>query len=375
MSTLEVRIRDKMNFFLHRKQVTLPCLKDELTGLQTKFAQLRCDTEPRLWYDVRERVDALTREVEDIELDREQTEYLLDIIPFVKAAYDELGHSVEDSDSDTDQTAVPDALRSTVHVNRVVKHGKIYSDYMSRVEKTPTTFKKPSVQRVDICPHCGSHDVVDETATSAYICRKCAIITTYLGNTRANLTYEQDCELDHTKAFSYKKISRFNEIISQFQARQNVDIPDDVMGQLRAEIKKLRLHKSSDITPKRIRQLLKKLDHQKFYSSTIHICKLLGGETPPPMTPELEDRLRQMFLQTLDPFDKIIKTRKEVVKDRQNYLSYPYSIYKLLEILGEKQYMQHFSQYLLKSTDKLYVQDRMWKAVCGELNWTFTRTV
>lgn len=376
MSTLEVRIRDKMQFFEHRKHVLLPGMKQELHKLRTDFGGLSFKQAPREWYDLRDRVDSLAKEVQDVESDREMHEYLLDIIPFVKTAYDG-GAAGSDSDDEEADQHVPEALRQAVQVSKVVKHGTTFSRYMAQVEKVSTQAKprRKAGSHAYSCDNCGSYDVVDDTATSALICRACASVSTYLGDTRANLTYEQDCELDHTKAFSYKKISRYNEIISQFQARQNVDIPDELIGQLKAELKKLRLDRSSDITPKKIRALLKKLDMQKYYSCTIQICKELGGDIPPTMTPELEDKLRQMFLQTLDPFDKIIKTRKEVVKNRQNYLSYPYAIFKLLEILGETAYMKHFSQNLLKSTEKLYVQDRIWRAICAELEWPFTRTV
>jgi hypothetical protein len=375
MSSLEVKIRDKMQFFQHRKQALLPSMKEDLQRLRSEFEEASFQQAPRDWYDLRDRVASLDKEVQDVESDREMHEYLLDIIPFVRMAYD--SNAVQDSEEEDVGRHVPDTLKAAVQVSKVVRHGTTYSRYLVEVEKAPAEprTKREPVSKAYSCGNCGGYDVVDETASSAMICRTCAAVTTYLGDTRANLTYEQDCDLDHTKAFSYKKISRYNEIISQFQARQNVEIPDEVIGQLKAELKKLRLKRSSDITPKKVKQLLKKLDMQKYYSCTVQICKELGGDIPPTMTPELEDKLRQMFLQTLDPFDKIIKTRKEVVKNRQNYLSYPYAIFKLLEILGEEPYMRHFSQNLLKSTEKLYVQDRIWRAICAELDWPFTRTV
>lgn len=379
MTTLEVRMRDKMEFFAHRKKVTLPQLQEQLEAAKAALDSIRFDKNSNKWYEQHDLIQELTREVDDIASDREQNEYLLDIIPFVKAVYCN-GHHLPEEQHDSLPAApepasdiLPLSLQGTVHVGKGHKHGSLYAEYMSNVEKVHTPSQnKPTCSTIDTCPACGSDDVVDDTAGSQMICKTCAVSSTYMGNTRANLTYEQDCDREHTRTFSYKKISRFTEIISQFQARQNVDIPDEVIGQLQAELKKLRLTKRSDITPKRVHTLLKKLEMQQYYSSRVHICKLLGGEAPPTLTPELEDKLRRMFLQTLDPFEKIRKANN-IVKGRTNFCSYPYVIYKMMEMLGKTEYLQYFS--LLKSTDKLYNQDRLWKAICTELNWKFVKTV
>lgn len=43
------------------------------------------------------------------------------------------------------------------------------------------------------------------------------------------------------------------------------------------------------------------------------------------------------------------------------------------ELLGEDQYLPCFP--LLKSREKLYVQDQIWKKICEELKWQFIPTV
>jgi hypothetical protein len=43
------------------------------------------------------------------------------------------------------------------------------------------------------------------------------------------------------------------------------------------------------------------------------------------------------------------------------------------ELLGEDQYLPHFP--LLKSAQKLYEQDKIWRCICGELRWEFIPSV
>ena len=45
------------------------------------------------------------------------------------------------------------------------------------------------------------------------------------------------------------------------------------------------------------------------------------------------------------------------------------------EILGEDEMLEQFTLPLLKSRDKLSVQDKIWKGICKELDWEFIPTI
>ena len=85
------------------------------------------------------------------------------------------------------------------------------------------------------------------------------------------------------------------------------------------------------------------------------------------MSQELEARLRLMFYNIQKPFEK---HRPE---DRKNFLSYSYVLYKFCELLGEDDFLPCFP--LLKSKEKLYKQDEIWKSICAELRWGFYKTI
>jgi hypothetical protein len=85
------------------------------------------------------------------------------------------------------------------------------------------------------------------------------------------------------------------------------------------------------------------------------------------MNQALEDRLRLMFNHIQKPFEK------HRPQDRKNFLSYSYVLYKFCELLGEDDYLPCFQ--LLKSKEKLYKQDQIWKKICQELSWEYIKTI
>ena len=85
------------------------------------------------------------------------------------------------------------------------------------------------------------------------------------------------------------------------------------------------------------------------------------------MPQELEDKLRLMFHAIQAPFEK------HKPENRKNFLSYSFCLYKLCELLGHDEYLPCFP--LLKSKEKLYVQDQIWFKICDELRWQAIKTV
>lgn len=70
-----------------------------------------------------------------------------------------------------------------------------------------------------------------------------------------------------------------------------------------------------------------------------------------------------MFAQVQQPWDE---TKPPT---RCNFMNYKHCIHKMLELLGEDQYLKHFP--LLKAPSKRYDQDQMWKKMCEKLQWEY----
>lgn len=164
--------------------------------------------------------------------------------------------------------------------------------------------------------------------------------------------------------YAYKRINHFREILAQFQAKETTLIEDDVMDNIKRQIKKERITLDK-LTNKKTKQILKKLGYNKYYEHIPFIKNKLGIK-PPTMSIELENKLCNLFLEIQKPYAKFCPN------DRVNFLNYYYTIFKLCELLGEDQYLSHFS--MLKDSVKRMEQDEIWKKICGELNWEFIPT-
>jgi hypothetical protein len=85
------------------------------------------------------------------------------------------------------------------------------------------------------------------------------------------------------------------------------------------------------------------------------------------MSREVEEKLRYMFKEIQPSF------QKNCPKDRSNFLSYSYILYKFFELLELDEYKIYFP--LLKSRDRLISHDQIWKKICDYLRWEFIQSV
>ena len=85
------------------------------------------------------------------------------------------------------------------------------------------------------------------------------------------------------------------------------------------------------------------------------------------MTRETEEKLLHMFKEIQPSF------QKHCPKNRRNFLSYAYVLYKFCELLEFDDFLKSFP--LLKNRDKLYLQDKIWEQICIDMNWQFLRSI
>jgi hypothetical protein len=245
----------------------------------------------------------------------------------------------------------------------------IFFEYLKEVEDFKGTFclqqrprAKPSPY-LEICKECKCELILD-AEKSDLVCPECGITETHLGE---ELTYKEEQEHEIIFNYSYKRENHFNEWIVQFQGQESVNIPPELIEKLRSEFKKQKVKSLEDITHPKIRTALKKLKYHKYYEHIPYIVTILTGKKPLRITNELEEKLRQMFKLIQDPFDR------NCPSNRKNFLSYSYVLYKFFELLEEDDFLPCFT--LLKSKEKLYQQDVIWKKMCKDLQWEFIPTI
>jgi predicted nucleic acid-binding Zn-ribbon protein len=168
--------------------------------------------------------------------------------------------------------------------------------------------------------------------------------------------------------FAYKKINHFNEWLAQFQAKENTDIPQDVIEAVMRQLKKERISDPKKIKKEKIREILQKLKLSKMYDHVQQIKNRIQHQmTNLTLSKEMEEKLQHMFRELQPAFIKFCPP------DRSNFLSYPFVLYKLCQLLELDEYLPCFT--LLKSREKLYQQDQVWQKICQEMRWQFIRTI
>lgn len=242
--------------------------------------------------------------------------------------------------------------------------GQLYKEYMNVIDNE--IIDNEDEKETYICEVCNVPYLVSQIE-SLLICPACGKAEQFFDISVQGMTYEQEITSEVNVSFSYKRINHFNEWLAQFQAKESTEIPMELLDLLTKEFKKERIRDMSQITTKKVKEYLKKLNYNKYYEHTTHITNMLNGIKPPTMDPILEERLRNMFRQIQAPFEK------HKPKERSNFLSYSYCLYKFCELLGEDTFKKQFT--LLKSREKLYQQDCIWKKICGELRWEFIATI
>ena len=192
------------------------------------------------------------------------------------------------------------------------------------------------------------------------VCSDCGYQEILLVEQNRPLLRHPNKEASHA---SYKRINHFREWCSQVQGKESTDIPEEIFENILQEIKKEKITDVKKITYQKMREILKKLHINKYYEHINYIINRINGVPTPHFTPDLEEKLCSMFKEIQGPF------LRHCPKDRKNFLSYSYVLFKFFQLLNLDEHLKFFP--LLKSREKLAVQDQIFKCICADLGWPF----
>jgi predicted RNA-binding Zn-ribbon protein involved in translation (DUF1610 family) len=299
-----------------------------------------------------------------IESGEEMSEYLLDLVPILRK-YD----GVEESPVASTSSGGP--IMAFVDVKNKQMRGQLFKEYMCYVELKELPWSmdwwiygsEMNNHENTVCTQCSVPLLYDKRESNV-VCPQCGKSAWMCCDSNdANLSYEDEINRDHTSYYAYKRINHFSEWLASVQAKENTTIPDEVLDSLRAEYKKIRVFRAFQITPSKTKEFLKKLKLTKYYEHVHYITNLLNGLPTPKVPAALEAKLKSMFQEIQTPW------KRTKPKNRSNFFSYSYVLHKFCELLGADEYLPLFP--MLKSSEKLFQQDQMWKSVCRELQWEF----
>lgn len=375
--TLDNKHKEFLNDFYNDEHNVIPELKNEKITLKKKLEKEALQLTIEQTLDINDRINEIKQIIKNIQHKKKEyflnnTKYVFDYFENKKNISDgstptfnnDLNYNVNKNNLLKNFFKINDATTLNTNPSKdddISKNNNIVQKYMSNIDiafMDLNSFVFPT----DICNFCHKGELVPLEDEGVLICNLCSRSVPYLIENEKPSYKEPPKEVCF---YAYKRINHFKEILAQFQGKETTQIPDDVIDNIKLQVKKERIE-ISELTNIKTKEILKKLSYNKYYEHIPFIKDKLGIK-PPVMSPELEETLCNLFVELQAPYSKYCPD------DRVNFLNYYYTAYKLCELLGETTYLPLFP--LLKDKEKRIEQDAIWKKICEELNWEFINTV
>jgi hypothetical protein len=235
---------------------------------------------------------------------------------------------------------------------RNVKDAVLISMFESNVLKSWL----PSMVEVinpDVCK-CGA-EFMESVNEAQLVCAVCHTTQEYLDASTSSLAYGDDVEWS---SFSYKRMNHLSEWLNHFQARETTRVPPAVIQLVRDA-----LPPNEPLSFRIVNQTVRALKIPKYYDHAMQIYCNISGDDPIRLDPQTEERIRLMFMRIQQPFVK------HHPPGRKNFLSYPYVVFKMLQLLGSVNVLPYVS--LLKGEVVLMQQEDTWEKICNDVGWRF----
>ena len=335
--TLDTKHKEFLNEFSKDEHNVIPDLKIERHELREKLKNERDELTVEQILDIEDKINELTEKIKEIKCKKK--DYFLDNSIFI-FEYFENKKNISVCNivqTTTNKTKLVNSFFKIKQENESDKlaereNNNIVQKYLSNIDDIFIDVN-PFICQTDICKTCHKGELIPLEDEGIMVCNTCSRSIPYLIENEKPSYKEPPKEVCF---YAYKRINHFKEILAQFQGKETTQIPLDVI------------------------ENIKHYEHIPFIKDKL-------GIKPPIMSPELEETLCNLFIELQSPYSK------NCPDDRVNFLNYYYTAYKLCELLGEEQYLEHFP--MLKDKEKRIEQDVIWKKICEELDWEFIPTI
>lgn len=372
----------KMNEF-EKYYSTLPEKKEYLTKIKKKYNDSKINDSTIKYSTQHGDNSDISREkkISDLEKEIEKMTSQVDMLNYISnvqhifAKIDEERDDTINFESDGLSTnlknKINEGIKKYIKITQKSNRGNLVEEYMDAMNGITQNFEKEGDPSTFICTNCKGNLSINQSE-SMLVCKVCGFAKSWQD---PDLPQWSD-EVDFSKTYRYKKLGYFIEHLYRMQAQECTVIPDFVINNVMMKLREKRIRSNTNIDKKAIKGILKELDMTNYYDNINSIIRTISGKEAPKFPEDLEDKLICMFMRTLEPFEKY----KSLIPSRTNYLSYPYAIRKLLEIISKEEDSKeilNFKEYfgLLKSRNKTWEHERVWKKICEENNWIFIPSI
>jgi hypothetical protein len=348
---------------------TIPTLTQEITTLRTAARECLRQKNVEGYMDMTDTIAQKKTQIRS--LAKQRKKYLLENSKYIFQYFEEK-KNISEGGGKQNTNALNQFFRikSTHDDASQVDHAKyqksrgMYHLYWKNVNNEIVNVQD-YVYASDLCELCHTGEMISQDEEGVLICNntQCGNLVTHIIDSAKPVNKEPPNEVSYT---AYIRLNHFKEILSQFQAKETTQIPEEVIEKIRARIKKERITDLSMLTYDKMRDILRKLGLNKYFEHIQYINSLFGIK-PPIMNEQLHETLCILFIEIQGPW------ATHCPANRTNFFNYTYTLYQLCVLLDQKQYLPYI--VLMKDMDKQREQDQIWKKVCKDLDWEFIPSI
>jgi hypothetical protein len=373
--TLDEKHTILMNEFAMYENETIPTLidkRDALLAKEKKYGPADLDE----YLKTKETITSITQQIQDLR--KQKQKYLLENAPHIFDYFEHkknVGGKVKSQiPRDGNKINKLNNFFKIAHQSPTIEkksststshHPGLCTPNISSQDKywknvngfTPDDKDEFSVS-TDFCAYCNG-EIVQLEEEGTYTCRRCGVSAQRIVDSEKPSYKEPPGEVSYT---AYVRLNHFKEILSQFQAKESTQIPNEVMEAICRRIKKERIRGPAEITYARTREILRKLGYNKYFEHVQYInCKF--GIKPPVMEEALVEVLCVLFVEIQGPW------ALHCPPSRQNFFGYNFVLHQLCKLLGADEFCPFIP--MLKDPQKANDQDEIWRKVCKDLDWLY----
>jgi hypothetical protein len=368
VNTIDEKHTEMLASFHEIETTTIPNLLKEKERLKALIPKLK-DHEIDAYMEIKDKVLEIQKQVKDLK--QQKKRYLLDNSRYIFEYFEEK-KKISSGDNNQNVNVLNSFFKikatsgdaSNPNSDKYSQSKKAYQNFWRNVNNEVINIQD-FVMTSDICELCTKGELIPQEEEGILICNNadCGKFFTYIIDSSKPTNKEPPNEVSYT---AYIRLNHFKEILSQFQAKETTQIPEEVIEAIRARIKKERIKDMALINYDKMRDILRKLGLNKYFEHIQYINSIFGIK-PPIMNEELHETLCVLFIEIQKPW------AVHCPANRTNFFNYTYTLYQLCVLLEQTQYLPYIP--MMKDREKQLEQDMIWKKVCQDLDWCFFPTV
>jgi hypothetical protein len=364
--TIDKKHSQLMEQFEHNENVIIPRLLEEKVNLKKK-AKTLTNAKIEEYMELHDKINAINAEIKVLKTNKKK--YLLENSKHI-FNYFEAKKNISSGDTKNvnvlnsffkikEKNEEDDKIDKTdISKQSIINYWKNVNNEITNIHD----FVIPT----DICVFCSTGEMIPQDEEGIMLCNnpKCSKFINYIMDSSKPSNKEPPNEVSYT---AYIRLNHFKEILSQFQAKETTQIPENVINDIRNRIKKERIQNlAEELNYDKMRDILRKLGYNKYFEHIQYINSIFGIR-PPIMSEELHETLCILFIEIQKPW------AIHCPANRTNFFNYTYTLYQLCVLLDQTQYLPYIP--LMKDREKQIEQDHIWAKVCKDLDWEYHPTV